>query len=56
MGSELLRAVEGHPREKCCRLVQAPGFYARMGYEQIAGINDYPVGHADIFYAKRLDT
>jgi hypothetical protein len=31
-------------------------FYARMGYEQVARIDDYPVGHADIFYAKRLDT
>ncbi len=26
-----------------------------MGYDPIARINDYPVGHADIFYAKRLD-
>jgi predicted N-acetyltransferase YhbS len=63
IGSELLRAVEGHAREKRCRLVllsshtfQAPVFYARMGYEQVARIDDYPVGHADIFYAKRLDT
>jgi len=63
MGSELLTAIEEHAREKRCRLVllsshsfQAPLFYARMGYEQIARINDYPVGHADFFYAKRLDT
>jgi GNAT superfamily N-acetyltransferase len=62
IGSELLSAVEGHAREKRCRLIllsshsfQAPEFYARRGYEQVARIHDHPVGHANIFYAKRLD-
>lgn len=57
----MLRAVESHAREKCCHLVllsthtfQAPRFYARLGYEPVAQIEDYPVGHADIFFAKRL--
>jgi hypothetical protein len=62
MGSELLRAVECHARQKHCRLIllsthsfQAPEFYARKGHEQVARINDWPFGHANMFYAKRLD-
>ena len=62
LGSDLLRAVERHAREKPCRLIlvsshsfQAPGFYARKGFEQVARIDDHPVGHANTFYAKRLD-
>jgi GNAT superfamily N-acetyltransferase len=63
LGSELLRAVERYAREKNCRVVflsthslQAPGFYERHGYTPIARIEDQPLGHASIFYAKRLDT
>jgi GNAT superfamily N-acetyltransferase len=63
VGSELLAAVECHAREKRCRLVllsshsfQAPEFYARRGYDQVARINDYPVGFVDIVYAKRVAT
>jgi GNAT superfamily N-acetyltransferase len=62
MGSDLLRAVERHARSKHCRLVllsthdfQAPEFYARLGYERVAQIEDYPVAHVDMFFAKRLD-
>jgi GNAT superfamily N-acetyltransferase len=63
IGSELLDAVELHARARHCRVVflashtfQAPGFYARRGYRQVAKIDDHPVGHASIFFAKRLDT
>lgn len=61
VGSELLGAVERHAREKRCSVVvlashsfQAPGFYARQGYEQVARIPDHPVGHSSIFFVKRL--
>lgn len=60
-GSELLSAAESHARGKGCRVMvlsshsfQAPAFYTRRGYEQIAYIRDYPVGHADIVFQKRL--
>ena len=62
LGSELLAAVESHAREQRCRLVliashsfQAPGFYARRGYERVARVSDHPVGYSSMFYAKRLD-
>ena len=63
LGSELLSAIERHAQEKRCKLVlvsshsfQAPYFYARKGYEQVARVTDHPVGHANIFYTKRLPT
>jgi GNAT superfamily N-acetyltransferase len=61
LGSALLSAIERHAQEKRCSLVllsshsfQAPKFYARRGYAQVARVNDHPVGHANLFYAKRL--
>jgi GNAT superfamily N-acetyltransferase len=61
IGSRLLRIAEQHAKDKGCVVMllsthsfQSPGFYARMGYEQQASIKDNPVGHSDVFYAKRL--
>jgi GNAT superfamily N-acetyltransferase len=61
LGTELLDAVERHARGKRCSLVflashsfQAPDFYARNGYGQVARIEDHPVGHSNIFFAKRI--
>lgn len=61
IGSELLAAVERHARDKGCELVflsthsfQAPAFYAHKGFKPVARVEDHPVGHASIFYAKRL--
>jgi ribosomal protein S18 acetylase RimI-like enzyme len=63
IGSELLDAVERHARRKTCRVIlvsthsfQAPAFYAGHGYEQVARIDDHPIDHASIFFAKRLET
>jgi len=61
VGSELLSAAEVHARGKGCRVVilsshsfQAPDFYVRRGYQQVAQISDYPVGYDDIVLVKRL--
>ncbi|MGZ5154879.1 MAG: GNAT family N-acetyltransferase [Caldimonas sp.] len=61
LGSALLLAAEQHARDKGCMVAlvsshsfQAPGFYKHMGYEERASIEDYPLGHSDVFYAKRL--
>ena len=60
-GSALLNAVERHARGKNCRMMwlsthtfQAPGFYPRRGYEQIARIDGHPRGHASLLYVKHL--
>jgi len=62
LGSEMLLAVERYAVERRCRIVflsthsfQAPGFYERHGYKPVARIEDHPMGHASIFYSKRLD-
>jgi N-acetylglutamate synthase-like GNAT family acetyltransferase len=61
LGTALLRAVEDHAQAKGCSVVflathsfQAPGFYARMGYEQQSLLEDHPVGHSSMIFAKRL--
>ncbi|HEX3122500.1 MAG TPA: GNAT family N-acetyltransferase [Rhodanobacteraceae bacterium] len=61
LGRRLLTAFERNAIEKGCRIAllsshsfQSPDFYARMGYEEQASIQDYPMGHTDIFFAKRL--
>jgi len=61
IGTELLDAVERYARDRECVVVfvsthsfQAPEFYARRGYEQVARVNDHPVGYASLFYAKRF--
>ena len=61
LGGQLLRAAEDHARRRGCTLIlvdthtfQAPGFYERMGYQQQAVIQDHPVGHANVIFARRL--
>ena len=61
LGRELLRAAEAEATRRGCAQVvlsthsfQAPGFYARLGYERRAVIRDWPAGHADVVYVKRL--
>jgi hypothetical protein len=34
---------------------QAPAFYERLGYDRKYDIEDRPLGHSNIVYARRLD-
>jgi N-acetylglutamate synthase-like GNAT family acetyltransferase len=61
IGTELVQAVETYARTKSCQVMfvtthsfQAPEFYVRMGFEQVASIPDHPVGHSSRFYAKKF--
>lgn len=61
LGSALLRAAIAEARTRGCELMfiathsfQAPGFYARHGFETIAVIPDRPLGHAEHVLRLRL--
>jgi ribosomal protein S18 acetylase RimI-like enzyme len=61
LGVALMNAVESEAMRRGCRQVllsthsfQAPGFYERLGYKREASIEDYPKGHANVFYLKEL--
>jgi GNAT superfamily N-acetyltransferase len=54
LGSALMRSAIEEARARGCRLMfltthsfQAPGFYARLGFEELAVIADKPPGHAE---------
>jgi len=61
VGTRLLRAAEEEGLRRGCRWsrlytydFQAPGFYAKHGYEQWAVLEDYPPGHQQIWFRKAL--
>jgi ribosomal protein S18 acetylase RimI-like enzyme len=61
LGRALLQAAEQEAvRRGCARMLlmthsfQAPAFYERLGYARLAEIPDYPRGHAEYIYLKRL--
>ena len=60
-GRALIQAAEDEARHRrCLRVIvsshsfQAPGFYERLGYRQIARVEDEPTGHARLILAKQL--
>lgn len=60
-GARLVAAFEREARARgCARLLvssftfQAPGFYERQGFVEVARVPDLPPGHADVHLAKPL--
>jgi GNAT superfamily N-acetyltransferase/predicted enzyme related to lactoylglutathione lyase len=61
LGTRLLEVAEQEARRRGCRQMilmtftfQAPGFYARHGYEVVAQVDDHPRGHGNLLMRKRL--
>lgn len=61
-GTRLVHAAEREAVARGCRQLtvstfsyQAPEFYARLGFEQYAVLDDVPAGHSKHYFRKRLD-
>jgi len=61
IGSQLMAQAETAAREQGCRAAyldtftfQAPKFYERLGYREFGRLNDFPPGHARIWFTKPL--
>ena len=61
LGARLLEAAEREAARRGCREMQldthayqAPGFYRRLGYEQIGDLPGWPAGSRRLFFRKAL--
>jgi GNAT superfamily N-acetyltransferase len=61
LGRRLLEAAEAEARERGCTSIvlsshefQAPGFYARYGYDLVGETGDTPTGYRVFHFQKRL--
>ena len=63
IGSKLMHAAEQEALHRGCRIAtlethsfQAPGFYEKLGYEEIGVLDGYPIGHKKHYLKKVLST
>jgi GNAT superfamily N-acetyltransferase len=62
LGTRLFVAAEQEARRRECRQIllttftfQAPGFYAKHGFEVLAAVDDHPRGYQHLLLRKRLE-
>ena len=61
LGTKLFLAAEREAQQRSCRQIvlmtftfQAPGFYARHGFQVLAALDDHPHGHKNLLMRKQL--
>ena len=61
VGSQPMAGAEAAARAQGCRAAyldtftfQAPKFYEQLGYREFGRLNDFPPGHARIWFSKAL--
>jgi GNAT superfamily N-acetyltransferase len=61
LGARLMAMAEAEAVERGCIgaqvdtvTFQAPGFYSRLGYEQVGQVDGFPPGYARHYFSKRL--
>ncbi len=61
LGKQLLLAAEKEVKARGCSLIvlnsysfQAPGFYKKLGYDEVGHVKDCPPGQAHYYFEKRL--
>jgi ribosomal protein S18 acetylase RimI-like enzyme len=62
IGTLLMQKAEDIARQRRCigiwlytATFQAPSFYEKLGFTRFGELPDYPKGHTNFYYAKRLD-
>lgn len=62
LGRQVMALAEDEARRRGCLGIwldtftfQAPGFYAKLGFEEFGRITSYPPGHDRLYLLKRLD-
>ena len=61
IGSKIVAAAEEEAKRRGCKYAfvdtfsfQAPGFYKKLGYEEVFALRDYPYTGARYYYTKTL--